>query len=138
MQLKLSCKVYWFKVTSVPFVMSSKIKKEDKQMRLLTHACMVQAFLAFCPKEGRGDRAPLYSSFTLLYSSSLKLPFLYKALQRPQKARPFLCKHPWVLCRKRLTYSPKTTLHKKASYRVEPCLATGNLAVGRVPFIRSC
>jgi len=130
-----SCLAMYIGLKSPLFPLWWAANQKGRQADDVINPCIVQAFHAFCPKERRGDRTPLYSSFTLLYSLPLKLPFLYKALQRRQKARPYLCKHRQVLCRKKLTYSPKTTLHRKAFYRVEPCLASGNLAVGTVPFI---
>ena len=56
MQPKLSCKVYGFKIIFVPFVTNSKIKNEDMQMMLLTHA-LSGLSLPSAPKRG-GEAYP--------------------------------------------------------------------------------
>lgn len=79
-----SCKVYALKITSVPFVMSSKIKKEDKQMMLLTHA-LSRLSLPSAPKRG-GETAP-HCILPLLFCTPRlsSVPFFVKHCKDPKR-----------------------------------------------------
>lgn len=92
MQLKLSCKVYWFKITSLPFAMSSRIKKEDTQIMFLTCA-LSRLSLPFAPKSGE-ETEPQCVLPLLFHTPCLSsFPFFMKHC-KDHKGQAFLMQTP--------------------------------------------